>query len=175
MHSSHCWVLGTKPYCRQAKIPRSASVSGVCSTVSGMPSSILVSRSLVQQDKSNATDNGKVSFPASQSYQNKISQLCCNYNTFGNCGHFAPHGSFMLCAIFFEHSTVSSSSQSMSLASRPTLGGLASRHFRAGAGLRILAHGIRALHILCVINRSRAIVYNLGKFGRTVLSAVIAE
>jgi hypothetical protein len=20
-----------------------------------------------------------------------------NYNTFGNCGHFAPHGSFMLC------------------------------------------------------------------------------
>ena len=54
MHSSHCWVPGTKPYCRQAKIPRSASVSGVCSTVSGMPSRVLVSRSLVQQDKSNA-------------------------------------------------------------------------------------------------------------------------
>ena len=29
------------------------------------------------------------------------------YSTFGNCGHFAPHGSFMLGAIFFGHSAVS--------------------------------------------------------------------
>jgi hypothetical protein len=33
--------------------------------------------------------------------------------------HRAPHGSFMLCAIFFGHSAVSSSSQSMSFAPRP--------------------------------------------------------
>ena len=36
------------------------------------------------------------------------------YHTFGNCGHLALHGSFMLWAIFFGHSAVSSSSQSMS-------------------------------------------------------------
>ena len=32
-----------------------------------------------------------------------------SYSTFGNCGHFAPHGSFMLCAIFLGHSAVMSS------------------------------------------------------------------
>ena len=37
-----------------------------------------------------------------------------SYRTFGNCGHFAPHGSFILRADFFGHSAVSSSSQSMS-------------------------------------------------------------
>jgi hypothetical protein len=29
-----------------------------------------------------------------------------SYNTFVNCGHRAPHGSFMLCAIFFGQSAV---------------------------------------------------------------------
>ena len=43
------------------------------------------------------------------------------YNTLGKSGHRAPHGSFMLCAIFFGHSAVSSSIQSISLASRPRL------------------------------------------------------
>jgi hypothetical protein len=33
------------------------------------------------------------------------------YSTFGNCGHFAPHGSFMLRAIFFGQSAVISPSQ----------------------------------------------------------------
>ena len=32
-----------------------------------------------------------------------------SYSTFGNCGHFALHGSFMLCAIFLGHSAVMSS------------------------------------------------------------------
>ena len=32
-----------------------------------------------------------------------------NHSTFGNCEHFAPHGSFMLRAIFFGHSAVRSS------------------------------------------------------------------
>ena len=39
-----------------------------------------------------------------------------SHSTFGSCGHLAPHGSFMLRAIFLGHSAVSSSSQSMSLA-----------------------------------------------------------
>jgi hypothetical protein len=43
----------------------------------------------------------------------------CRYSTFGNCGHRAPHGSFILPARFFAQSAVISSSQSTSLASRP--------------------------------------------------------
>ena len=44
-----------------------------------------------------------------------------DYNTLAKSWHRAPHGSFMLCASFFGHSAVSSSSQSMTLASRPRL------------------------------------------------------
>ena len=29
-----------------------------------------------------------------------------SYSTFGNCGHRAPHGSFMLCACFFAQSAM---------------------------------------------------------------------
>jgi hypothetical protein len=50
------------------------------------------------------------------------------YNTFGNCGHFAPHGSFILPARFFAQSAVISSSQSISLAFRPR------RSIKASAG-----------------------------------------
>jgi hypothetical protein len=54
------------------------------------------------------TDNGKVSFPAQKQGLPRLR----DYNTFGNCGHRAPHGSFMSRAIFFGQ--FSSSSQSMS-------------------------------------------------------------
>ena len=41
-------------------------------------------------------------FPVSQkSYQNKVSHSYPDYNTFAKSGHRAPHGSFILCAIFF--------------------------------------------------------------------------
>lgn len=42
-----------------------------------------------------------------------------NYNTLAKSRHRAPHVSFMLCAIYFGHSAVISSSQSVSSASRP--------------------------------------------------------
>ena len=99
--SSHCWVPGTKPYCRQAKIFRSASVSGVCSTVSGMPSSVLVSRSLVQQDKSNARPTtARFLFPVPKKRAKQGFLRLRNYNTFAKSRHFAPHGSFILCVQF---------------------------------------------------------------------------
>jgi hypothetical protein len=41
------------------------------------------------------------------------------HKTLAKSLHRAPHGSFILSAIFFGHSAVSSSSQSMSFASRP--------------------------------------------------------
>ena len=111
----------TKPYCRQAKISGRRLYQAVCSTVSGVAKQYLGLALIgAARQKQCQTDNGKVSFPASQkSYQNKVSHGCCDYSTLGKSGHRAPHGSFILCAIFFGHSAVSSSSQSMSLASRP--------------------------------------------------------
>jgi hypothetical protein len=47
-----------------------------------------------------------------------LSHEMMTYNTLGKSGQRAPHGSFMLCACFFEQSAVSSSSQSISLPSR---------------------------------------------------------
>jgi hypothetical protein len=109
---------------------RSASVSDVCSTVSGMPSSILVSRSLVQQDKRNARPTtARFLFPRPKKAIKTRSPRLPDYNTLGNCGHRALHGSFMLWAIFFGHSAVSSSSQSLPVAQK----GLRSVRTRGGS------------------------------------------
>ena len=83
------------------------------------PSRLLVSLTLVQQDKSNPRPTtARFLFPRTKkAIKARFPQLR-DYNTLAKSWHRAPHGSFILCAIFFGHSAVSSSSQSMSLALR---------------------------------------------------------
>ena len=55
-----------------------------------------------------------------------------NHSTFGNCEHFAPHGSFMLRAIFFGHSAVRSSITPINQATKYLRRRLSSKSRRCG-------------------------------------------